>query len=103
MGVPVVSLVGDSFVSRMGATLLGAIGHPEWAVRDEDAYVAQVLALASDVATLNRVRLSLRADMERSPLRQEVQFTRNLEGVYRQLWQAWCIEKRRTDLSAACA
>jgi predicted O-linked N-acetylglucosamine transferase (SPINDLY family) len=90
MGVPVVSLVGDAFVSRMGATLLHAIGQPQWAVADEDAFVARVLELAADLGRLNDLRLGLRAQMDGSALRQEAVFTRHLEDTYRRLWHDWC-------------
>jgi predicted O-linked N-acetylglucosamine transferase (SPINDLY family) len=94
MGVPVVSLVGEDFVSRMGATLLHAVGHPQWAVADEDAYIACVRDLAADVARLNAVRLALRSQMQSSALCQEAAFTRNLENAYRQMWRTWCTGKR---------
>jgi len=90
MGVPVVSLVGEAFVSRMGATLLNALGHPEWAMGDEAAFLAGVPTLAADVAALNDLRLGLREHMRASPLCQEAAFTRALEGVYRGMWRKWC-------------
>ena len=90
MGVPVLSLVGEAFVSRMGATLLNALGHPEWAMGDEAAFLAGVPTLAADVAALNDLRLGLREHMRASPLCQEAAFTRALEGVYRGMWRKWC-------------
>ena len=90
MGVPVVSLVGQDFVSRMGASLLDAVGQPHWAAHDEDSYIARVRELAADVPRLNAVRHGLRDQMERSPLRQEVTFTRTLEAAYRRMWRNWC-------------
>ena len=36
MAVPVVTLEGDRMASRMSASMLQAVGHPEWIARDED-------------------------------------------------------------------
>lgn len=39
MGVPVVTLAGEHFVSRMGASFMTAAGLPEWVADDDDGYV----------------------------------------------------------------
>jgi protein O-GlcNAc transferase len=90
MGVPVIALAGTTFASRMGVTMVSNAGHPEWAARDEDDYLRLACELASDAARLNAIRLGLRDEVERSPLRDEAGFTHSLETAYRQMWQAWC-------------
>ncbi len=40
MGVPVVTLAGEHFVSRMGASFMRAAGMDDWVARDDDGYVA---------------------------------------------------------------
>jgi predicted O-linked N-acetylglucosamine transferase (SPINDLY family) len=96
MGVPVVTLAGDTFVSRMGLTLLEAVGHPEWIAVDEDAYVRIVLALAADPALRAKLRPSLREEMRASRLTDERGLTRNLEAGYRDMWQRWCAKAAGT-------
>jgi len=68
MGVPVVSLLGDRHVSRVGASLLQAAGHPEWVARDRDEFVRIAASLASDPGRLASIRGSLRAELMRGPL-----------------------------------
>jgi predicted O-linked N-acetylglucosamine transferase (SPINDLY family) len=92
MGVPVVTLAEDAFVSRMGLTLLEAAGHPEWIAFDEDGYIQIVLALAADPALRARLRRSLRQEMRSSRLTDERGFTRNLEAAYRDMWRRWCAQ-----------
>ena len=46
-GVPVVTLTGNSFASRVATSLLHDAGHPEWACADLVTYRAQALALAT--------------------------------------------------------
>ncbi len=48
MGVPVISLVGMAHRSRVGASLLGSVGHPEWATDNEEKYLRAAVALAGD-------------------------------------------------------
>lgn len=46
MGVPVVALAGDRHASRVGMSLLRAIGHDDWVARDAAHYVELAAALA---------------------------------------------------------
>ncbi len=86
MGLPLVTLRGDSFVSRMGETLLRALGRAEWVAPDEQAYVRVACELAADTARLNRDRLLQRARMESSPLMDEVAFARHFKAAIEALW-----------------
>jgi len=92
MGVPVVSLAGDTFVSRMGRTLLSAAGHPEWCAGSVDGYVDRVLALARDPGGRERLRHTLRGELRASPLCDEAGHLRSLEQAMRTLWRRWCRE-----------
>ena len=46
-GVPVVTLTGNSFASRVATSLLHDAGHPEWACADLASYRACALELAA--------------------------------------------------------
>ena len=90
MGVPLVSWPGAGFVSRMGLTFGTAAGFPEWMVGSADEYVARARQLASDVAALNRLRLSVRPRMEAGPLRDEAKFGRDFGDALRAMWREYC-------------
>jgi predicted O-linked N-acetylglucosamine transferase (SPINDLY family) len=90
MGIAVVSLIGETSVSRAGYALLKAINLEALAGRDEEEYRQIAIDLASDLSRLSALRSSLRARMEGSVLRDEAGFTRDLEGAYRAMWRAWC-------------
>jgi predicted O-linked N-acetylglucosamine transferase (SPINDLY family) len=64
MGVPVVTLTGAGFHSRMSATFLHASGLESLACRDALSYVEAAAALASDPAGLDRLRQGIRQRFE---------------------------------------
>jgi protein O-GlcNAc transferase len=119
MGVPVISLVGETWPGRQGASLLSAAGFPEWAAADPDAYVALAQRLATDRPALTAIRRGLRAAVANSPLCRADRFARHLHAVYRNIWQRYlqagardgdpcaqlsfaCDGDRRAQLSFAC-
>jgi protein O-GlcNAc transferase len=90
MGVPVVSWVGRTSVGRGGSSILNNVGLGELAVASPEKYVELATALATDVDRLKELRGTLRQRMSESPLMNARAFARDVEGVYRQMWQAWC-------------
>jgi predicted O-linked N-acetylglucosamine transferase (SPINDLY family) len=90
MGVPVITLEGDRHSSRVGSSLLQAIGHPEWVARSEAAYIAKAVALASDPGLLASLRAGLRADMLKSPLLDQAGQAARFGKALRQMWEAYC-------------
>lgn len=68
MGVPLVTLLGDRHAARVSASLLTAVGHPEWIARSEDDYVRIAAELAADPAKRTALRTTLRDDVRRSDL-----------------------------------
>ena len=68
MGTPVVTLAGDRFSARMGASLLTAAGRPEWIAQGKNAYIEIAAQLASDPAGLRATRRALAGSVRKSPL-----------------------------------
>jgi len=89
MGAPVVSLAGETPVSRAGLSLLSNLGMPELVASSESEYVNIAERLAGDLPGLARLRESLRDRMKSSVLMDAPRFTRQVEQAYRQMWQAW--------------
>lgn len=81
MGVPVLSLHGQSFVSRMGASFMTAAGLPEWVARDEDDFVAIAQRMAADRKALLRLRKGLRKQLQALPAWDPVRHTRAFEAA----------------------
>jgi predicted O-linked N-acetylglucosamine transferase (SPINDLY family) len=89
-GLPVVTLAGQTYVSRFGGSALVALEHAEWIAQSRAEYVAIAGRLASDIGQLARIRAELRAQMAASPLVDFAGFTRHLEAEYRAMWRRWC-------------
>lgn len=88
MGVPVIAMEGDSHRSRVGVSLLHAIGAPEWIAKDEAQFVeiAAKLAAPENRDRLREIRTSLRQRMMESPLRDEKGYARRVEACIEGMW-----------------
>lgn len=95
MGVPLVTLAGQAFVSCRGVSHLGNVGLSELVAASQDEYVDIATALACDLPRLADLRSGLRGRMAGSPLMDYARYTANLEAAYRQMWRAWCGAERR--------
>jgi predicted O-linked N-acetylglucosamine transferase (SPINDLY family) len=89
-GVPVVSLSGQTYVSRFGASALATLGLDELIAASREQYRQIAVGLAGDLERLARLRATLRPRMAASPLLDFATFTRNLEVEYRRMWRRWC-------------
>ena len=87
MGVPVVTLQGDRHASRVGVSILCALGLTDLVAQTEDEYVQIAVRLATHVQDLDTLRQSLRSRLSQSPLTDGARFTAHLEQAYRQMWQ----------------
>jgi protein O-GlcNAc transferase len=90
MGAPVVTLAGDRHASRMGLSMMTAIGLPEFVAYTPEEYVQIAVRFASDLPRLADIRAGMRDRLLASPLLDHAGYTRNLESAYRQVWQTWC-------------
>lgn len=93
MGVPTLTLAGDSMLARQGASILTAAGLPEWVVRDEADYVAQAMAFARDRQALADLRQGLRTRVAQSPLMDAPRFARDFAAAIGALWRAYCAQE----------
>ncbi len=87
MGVPVVTLIGERFIERHGASLLAAIGAQDWIAQDPDHYIEIAVALAADPGRRRVLRLTQRQRMRESPLCDPQGLARAMEGLYRRMWR----------------
>lgn len=90
MGVPVLTLTGNTSVSRGGAAIMGNFGLPQFVASDEEQYLERAIHFASNLAELEEIRHGLRERIAANPAGNPVAYTRALEDAYRGMWQKWC-------------
>jgi protein O-GlcNAc transferase len=88
-GIPVVSLVGDTHISRVGLSLLKAVDLSDLAISKPDDYVATAVSLAGDIKRLKDLRVNLPIKMKNSVLGDGRGFARKLEECYRNMVSAY--------------
>ena len=90
MGVPVVTLRGDRFISRVGASLMHNSGLDDWIADSVAAYVRLAASKAQSLDELGRLRAGLRTQFLSSPLCDTRRFAHNFEAALRSMWHRYC-------------
>jgi predicted O-linked N-acetylglucosamine transferase (SPINDLY family) len=83
MGVPVLTLSGRSFASRVCGSLVRSAGLHELVVEDPQAFIDKAVALAGDLAEIERLKLRLEAGRATCDLFNMEKLTARLEDLYR--------------------
>jgi len=86
MGVPVVTLAGRGFASRVCGSLVGAAGLPELVCQSAEAYVELAVALGLDRSRVSALRMHLTVNRDTCVLFDTPALVRHLEGLYREMW-----------------
>ena len=82
VGLPVLTRIGETFVGRVAASLLNAIGLPELITQTQDAYEKLAIELAMHPDKLADIKSKLAANRLASPLFDTARFTRHIERAY---------------------
>jgi len=93
MGVPVVVLRGQNYISRMGNSLLSNAGLSDLIAGSKHEYIHKAVKLSHDFELLQKLRVSLRAMIAGSNLTDAKLFTGSIEKAFRQMWRNWCKRK----------
>ena len=88
-GVPVLTLRGPDFYSRIGVCGVEGAGLPELVAESWDDYVAKAVALTADVAALDALRARVRPGMDAGPYADEAGFVRRLEAAFADIYDRW--------------
>jgi protein O-GlcNAc transferase len=86
MGLPMITLTGDAFVSRVAGSLLHTLGMDELIATNFDQYEARALQLANDRPLLDAIATKLRRAVEQSSVFDGLSMAKNLERAYTLIW-----------------
>jgi len=86
-GLPIITLMGESFASRVAASLLYAINLPELVTTSQAEYELLAIELAANPLKLNSIKQKLTKNRLITPLFNAQLFTKNLEATYMQMYE----------------
>ncbi len=90
MGVPTLTLAGDTIPTRMSASACGHVGLDDFVANSDLDFRDKGLYWASNVAALAEIRSSLRQRLERSAYSQPALVGKSFERALRIMWRRWC-------------
>jgi predicted O-linked N-acetylglucosamine transferase (SPINDLY family) len=96
-GLPVLTCEGESFASRMCASVLHSIDLPELITQSTQAYEAKAIELASDRGLLEALKFKLKQHIQTAPLFDTVMFCQHLEKTYQAMH-----DRSQAGLASAC-
>ncbi|MDM0073661.1 tetratricopeptide repeat protein [Variovorax sp. J2P1-59] len=88
-GLPVLTLEGPTFASRVSASLLRAAGLPELVTGSVEQYEAAAKSLAESPQRLAGLRARLQAQRAEMPLFDSPRFARGIEAAFEAMWERW--------------
>jgi protein O-GlcNAc transferase len=88
-GLPVLTCMGESFASRVAASLLNAIGLPELITNNQEQYEALAIELALNPEKLGTIKQRLDKNRLTSPLFDTDLLTKHLEAAYTQMYERY--------------
>ncbi len=87
MGVPTLSLCGETQSSRMGYSILSTVGLEQWVAFKRDEFIEKAMVFSADVRQLQQLRSTMRSRLQASPLMDAQGFTQAIEEFYRTMYQ----------------
>jgi predicted O-linked N-acetylglucosamine transferase (SPINDLY family) len=88
-GLPVLTCMGESFASRVAASLLNAIGLPELITNSQEQYEALAIELAFNPEKLGTIKQRLDKNRLTFPLFDTDLLTKHLEAAYTQMYERY--------------
>ncbi|MBS0244207.1 MAG: glycosyl transferase, partial [Proteobacteria bacterium] len=86
MGVPILTISGGSFASRVCASVLSAAGTPELIMPSVDAYVDAAVQLGKSPSRIDVLKQKLAAGRDTCLLFDTPKLVASLECLYREMW-----------------
>ena len=97
-GLPILTLEGDSFQSRVASSLLKTTGLNELISKNEKEYVDKAVHIAKNKEYLNKLKNKLLASKDSNPLFDNKSFTYNIEKAYSIVFERYINKKDPEDV-----
>jgi protein O-GlcNAc transferase len=97
MGVPVVGILGRTTASRMGCSILSALGREGWIASTPESFAQAVGNLVNDLHALRSARAALRAEVLQSPIFDGPDLACSLQEAFLAMVGEKLVKRSRTD------
>tara|TARA_Y100000992_G_scaffold288179_1_gene241658 strand:- start:730 stop:2712 length:1983 start_codon:yes stop_codon:yes gene_type:complete len=97
-GVPLLTLEGQSFQSRVATSLLKTSGLDELIAKDENDYVKKAVHLAKNREYLDSLKNKLKNSRDTNPLFDNKTFTKNIEKAYNLVFEKYIKNEETVDI-----
>ncbi len=87
MGVPTLTLSGQTVAGRLGPALLQHAGLDAFVARTAQEFVEKGIYWARELAALAQLRAGMRERFRASPMGQPEKFAESLAAAFRQMWR----------------
>ncbi len=87
VGLPVVTIAGETFASRVAGSLLMELGLSELIAESVEAYVALILGLAQDTQRRQNIHAKIRSNLQTSALFDGARFTKTFERALLEVYR----------------
>jgi predicted O-linked N-acetylglucosamine transferase (SPINDLY family) len=88
-GLPVLTCMGESFPSRVSASLLNAIELPELITTTQEQYEIKAIELATNPEKLKDIKKKLERNKLTTALFDTPRFTKHIEAAYKQMYERY--------------
>ena len=81
MGVPLITLAGESFASRVAASILNEVNLNELVTKNKNDYQNIAIDIGNDKKKLKNLKEKLKGSISKSNLFNSILYTKNLEDL----------------------
>lgn len=101
MGVPTLTLAGNTLRSRSGVAILGPLEIDQLVAETVDEYVSYAINWTDKKDTLSEIRANLRSMFREDSLYGEKSVTKDFEKALEQIWKKWMVGDDLGDIGVS--
>jgi predicted O-linked N-acetylglucosamine transferase (SPINDLY family) len=98
VGLPILTLQGQSFAARVASSLLTAIGLPQLITHSLEQYENLAVELASNSPMLHEIKNTINANKQETPLFNSALTTRQIESAYEKMVERTAAKQPPCDM-----
>jgi predicted O-linked N-acetylglucosamine transferase (SPINDLY family) len=87
MGLPVLTCMGESFASRIAASVISSVNVPELITTSEEEYESLAIEMANNPEKYKQIKDKLLHNLPTAPLYNTELFTKNIETAYKAMYK----------------